>query len=154
MSGFARTEACALLVHRGAIDEGCRGLAELVDLWFRTGEWAHQWTTLSRCVIALDRLGQPELAAQAVGAIEAHTTMGCPPVTLPIRDVAFATRDSLTAQLGEERAIHERMIGASSQLADLVNRTRNAPPRPGDSLLDSLNPASRFGRELIEMCTK
>ncbi len=126
MSGFARTEACGLLVHRGDIEEGGRGLAELVDMWFRAGEWSHQWTTLSRCVIALDRLGQPELAAQAVGAIEAHTTMGCPPVTPAIRDVVFETRDSLTAQLGEELAIRERMIGANSPLADLVNRTRSA----------------------------
>ena len=68
---------------------GCAGLAEVVDIWYRSGEWAQQWHTLSRCVIGLDRIGQPEVAAQVLGAIEAHTTMGGPPVMSTLRDLAF-----------------------------------------------------------------
>ena len=58
MSAFARTEASGLLVARGDVDEGCAGLAEMVALWYRAGDWSQQWHTLSRCVIALHRIGQ------------------------------------------------------------------------------------------------
>ena len=53
MSAFARTEASGLLVTRGAVAEGCAGLAEMVTLWYRAGEWSQQWHTLGRCMIAL-----------------------------------------------------------------------------------------------------
>ena len=76
MSAFARTEASGLLVHRGDIDEGCAGLAETVGLWYRAGEWSQQWHTLSRCMIALYRIGQTELAVELLGAIEAHAMLG------------------------------------------------------------------------------
>ena len=58
MSAFAHTEASGLLVARGEVDEGCAGLAEMVALWYRAGDWSQQWHTLSRCVIALHRVGQ------------------------------------------------------------------------------------------------
>ena len=45
MSAFARTEASGLLVHQGRLDEGCAGLADTVDTFYRAGEWAQQWHT-------------------------------------------------------------------------------------------------------------
>ena len=42
------------------------GLAETVDAWYRADEWAQQWLTLSRCVIALERIKQHELAAEVL----------------------------------------------------------------------------------------
>ena len=127
MSAFARTEAAGLLVQRGDLAEGCESLAEMVDLWYRAGEWSQQWHTLSRCVIALDRIGQPELAAEVVGAIEAHATIGAPPSMTTLRSVAFETRESLASTLGrraQRGAV--RTIGASRPLAEIVHRTRNA----------------------------
>ena len=126
MSAFARTEAAGLLVQRGDLAEGCESLAEMVDLWYRAGEWSQQWHTLSRCVIALDRIGQAELAAEVVGAIEAHATIGAPPSMTSLRSVAFETRDSLASTLGAERSEERRTIGASRPLAEIVHRTRNA----------------------------
>jgi len=126
MSAFARTEAAGLLVQRGNLAEGCETLAEMVDLWYRAGEWSQQWHTLSRCVIALDRIGQPELAAEVAGAIGAHATMGAPPSMTTLRLLAFETRDSLEATLGSERSEARRVIGASRPLAETVHRTRNA----------------------------
>jgi len=126
MSAFARTEASGLLVHQGHLAPGCEGLAEMVDTWYRAGEWAQQWHTLSRCVIALDRIGQREIAAQVLGAIEAHATMGSPPVMTTLRDLAFETRDSLTDQLGADRMEEQRMLGASMSVVAIVDLTRNA----------------------------
>jgi predicted ATPase/DNA-binding winged helix-turn-helix (wHTH) protein len=126
MSAFARTESSGLLVSKGRLADGCAGLAEMVDVWYRAGEWAQQWHTLSRCVIALDRIGQYDVAAQVLGAIEAHTTLGGPPVMTTLRDLAFETRDSLSDQLGEERSAEQRAMGASLPVVEIVDRTRNA----------------------------
>jgi predicted ATPase/DNA-binding winged helix-turn-helix (wHTH) protein len=126
MSGFAYTEAAGLLTARGEVKEGCAGLAEMVELWYRAGEWSQQWHTLSRCVIAFDRIGHPELAMELVGAIEAHATLGVAPMTSILHDVAFAVRDALIESMGEARATELRTAGATSPIDDLVVRTRRA----------------------------
>jgi predicted ATPase/DNA-binding winged helix-turn-helix (wHTH) protein len=126
MSAFARTEISGLLVHLGRVEEGCRGLAEMVDVWYRGGEWAQQWHTLSRCVIALDRLDQPVIAAEVLGAIEAHATMGGPPVMTTLRDLAFEARDAVEVRLGAQRTQELRAAGAALPVASLVDRTRDA----------------------------
>ncbi|MEJ7800563.1 MAG: hypothetical protein WKF60_08595, partial [Ilumatobacter sp.] len=126
MSAFALTEAAGLLVQRGELEAGCERLAEMVDLWYRAGEWSQQWHTLSRCVIALDRVGQPEMAAEVLGAIEAHATLGSPPSMTSLRADAFDTRDSLPGKLGADHVQELRAIGALRPLAEIVQRTRSA----------------------------
>ncbi len=134
LSAFARAEASSLLVYRGELASGCAGLAEVVDIWYRAGEWAQQWHTLSRCVIALDLISQRELAAQVLGAIEAHTTMGGPPVMTKLRDQSFETRDRIRDSFGESRSQELWASGASLPVATIVDRTRQAllghPPPP------------------------
>jgi len=126
MSAFARTEASGLLVARGEVDEGCAGLAAMVALWYRAGEWSQQWHTLSRCVIALDRIGNDELALELVGSIEAHAKLGVAPMTSMLQNLAFATRDKLIDKLGAERSAELRAAGASCPEEDIVLRTRRA----------------------------
>jgi predicted ATPase/DNA-binding winged helix-turn-helix (wHTH) protein len=126
MSGFARTEASGLLVHQGRLAEGCEGLAEMVDTWYRAGEWAQQWHTLARCVIALERIGQAELALEVVGAIEVRATMGTPPVLVILRDVALDTRDRLVERLGDAHSAELLRTGAALPVAEVVYRARQA----------------------------
>jgi predicted ATPase/DNA-binding winged helix-turn-helix (wHTH) protein len=126
MSAFARTEVSGLLVHRGQLAEGCAGLAEMVGLWYRAGEWSQQWHTLSRCMIALQRLGHPQLAAEVLGAIEAHATLGVAPMSTILHDVAFETRDAIVAELGVAQADDLRRTGAHCRVDDIVHRTRSA----------------------------
>jgi predicted ATPase/DNA-binding winged helix-turn-helix (wHTH) protein len=126
MSTFARTESSGLLVLQGRLDVACAGLADVVDTWYRAGEWAQQWHTMSRCLVALHRIGQVELAAQVLGAVEAHTTMGGPPVMTTLRDLAFETRERITAELGQDRTEEQRAVGAALPVAMLVDRTRSA----------------------------
>ena len=132
MSAFARTEASGLLVHRGDIDEGCAGLAETVGLWYRAGEWSQQWHTLSRCMIALYRIGQTELAVELLGAIEAHAMLGVAPMSSTLHDVVLAHTRSLLEDLGADRADELRSIGGARPVEDIVHRTRKALlARPG-----------------------
>ncbi len=125
MAAFARTEASGLLVHRGALDEGCARLAEMVAVWYRAGEWSQQWHTLSRCVIALHRVGHTALATELVGAIEAHAMLGVAPMSPTLRLLAFETRDVLIDELGDAQAAELRAAGASRPVEDIVRRTRN-----------------------------
>ncbi|MFN0090990.1 MAG: hypothetical protein ACKVWR_12095 [Acidimicrobiales bacterium] len=98
----------------------------MVDTWYRAGEWSQQWHTLSRCVIALDRIGQPELATQIVGAIEAHAAMGTPPVMVTLRDLALRTREELFVKLGADNATELHAAGAALPVAEVEHRTRQA----------------------------
>ena len=113
MHGFAVTEASGLLVSRGELETGCAGLADMVGVWYRAGDWSQQWHTLSRCAIALDRIGQPELAIELIGAIERHAMLGVAPMSSTLHDLAFATRDRLMDSLGAERAGELLAAGAT-----------------------------------------
>jgi predicted ATPase/DNA-binding winged helix-turn-helix (wHTH) protein len=126
MSAFAHTEASALLVARGDVDEGCAGLAEMLALWYRAGDWSQQWHTLSRCVIALHRVGNVELAMELVGTIETYAELGVAPMSSILHDVAFATRDALIGELGDARATELRARGAICPVDDVVLRTRRS----------------------------
>src|SRR5580698_8014578 len=112
MHGFAVTEASGLLVSRGDLEAGCAGLADMVGLWGRAGDWSQQWHTLSRCAIALDRIDQAELAVELLGAIERHATLGVAPMSSTLHDLAFNTRDRLIDSLGTERANELLAAGA------------------------------------------
>ena len=126
MSGFARTEIGALRVSHGDLESGCEELAEQVDIWYRAGEWAQQWHTLMRCVIALDRIRQPAVAAEVLGSIEAHSAVGAPPLMVTLRDLVLDTRDSLLSHLGADQVEACRAAGALMPVATTVERTRRA----------------------------
>ena len=126
LSAFACTEASSLRVTRGDLRRGCEGLAETVDIWYRAGEWAQQWLTLSRCVIALERIGRAELAAEVVGAIDLHATIDAPPVMPTVRDATLSTVEALVDQLGTDRVGELRAAGEQLPLATLVHRARSA----------------------------
>lgn len=126
MSAFARTEIGALQISHGELESGCQVLAEQVDIWYRAGDWAQQWHTLMRCVIALDRIGQPAVAAEVLGSIEAHSAVGAPPLMVTLRDLVLDTRDSLQSQLGADQVEACRGAGALLPVAITVERTRRA----------------------------
>src|SRR5580698_2835574 len=126
MHGFASTEASGLLVSRGELDAGCAGLADMVGVWHRAGDWSQQWHTLSRCVIALDRIGQAELAMELLGAIETHAMVGVAPMSGTLQDLVFATRSQLIDSMGAERTDELLVVGATCPVEDIVFRTRRA----------------------------
>jgi predicted ATPase/DNA-binding winged helix-turn-helix (wHTH) protein len=126
MRAFAQTELSGLLVHRGELRAGCEGLAAMIDVWFRAGEWSQQWHTLARCVIALHRIGRPDLAAEVLGAIDAHALLGVAPMSPTLRHVAFEVRDAIADGLGPSRTEELERSGAARPVVDLVDRTRMA----------------------------
>ena len=126
MHAFAVTEMSGLLVSRGEVEAGCTGLADMVGVWYRAGDWSQQWHTLSRCVIALDRIGQAELAIELLGAIEMHAMLGVAPMSSTLHDLVFATRNQLIDSMSAECADHLLAAGATCPVEDIVLRTRRA----------------------------
>jgi len=126
MSAFARTEASSLMILGHNLDAGCQGLAEMVDAWYRAGEWSQQWHILSRCVLALERIDLPELATRVIGAVEPHAALDGPPLMAELRDRILEARHTLEARLGPDQTVQQRMIGAALPLTDLVHTVRAA----------------------------
>ena len=83
-------------------------------------------TRLSRCVIALDRIGQAELAMELLGAIETHAMLGVAPMSGTLQDLVFATRSQLLDSMGAERTDELLAVGATCPVEDIVFRTRRA----------------------------
>jgi predicted ATPase/DNA-binding winged helix-turn-helix (wHTH) protein len=126
MSAFALTEASGLVIARGELARGCAALVDIMSVWYRAGEWAQQWHTLSRCVIALARLGNDELAVELVGSIEAHAQLGVAPMSAVLQDALSETRHAVLGRVGDQRAAELRERGAASSVDDIVMRTQRA----------------------------
>jgi predicted ATPase/DNA-binding SARP family transcriptional activator len=71
LRSFARTEELYLRAQRGDIDEALTGYREVVDTWFRGGEWANQWLSLRHLFGVFASLGDDEIAAVLHGALDA-----------------------------------------------------------------------------------
>ena len=126
MRTFVRTEICRLLLERDDLDQARKSLSKVIDVWFRAGEWAQQWLTLTGCVVALYRLDRFELTAQSIGAIEVRATLGALPVTASLREGAFEVVDALRNKLGEERFDQLKIEGAELPVSEIVQRNRSA----------------------------
>lgn len=126
LSAFARTEFYGLLLAEGRLQEACGGLAEMVDVWFRAGEWSQQWVTLSRCVVALTATGQAQSAAEIIGAVNQHAVIAATPVVATLRDRTLEAEGELRSILGDEEYQRCRAIGAEMPVVEVVHSARAA----------------------------
>jgi hypothetical protein len=72
----AGLSATSIEVRHGDPAAALADLAGILDEWQRAGSWHHTWLTVRLCIELFVRLGQPEPAAQLIGAIHASTTAG------------------------------------------------------------------------------
>lgn len=126
MRHFARTEICGLWVEQNDLVRARTSLAEVVDVWFRAGEWSQQWLTLTRCVVALFAIREHELAARVIGAIEARVVLGALPATVRLRNQALEVVDTLRSRLGAERYDRLLLTGAGLPISEVVHLVRAA----------------------------
>ena len=71
LRAFARTEELYLRAQNGEVDAALEGYREVVDTWFRGGEWANQWLSLRHLFgVFASRPGDEEIAAVLHGALE------------------------------------------------------------------------------------
>lgn len=126
LCNFARTEMCGLWVEQNDLDRARATLAEVVDVWFRAGEWSQQWLTLTRCIVALFAIREHELAAGVIGAIQARVVLGALPATVRLRSQAREIADALRARLGCEHYDNLLKTGAGLPISEVVHSVRAA----------------------------
>jgi predicted ATPase/DNA-binding SARP family transcriptional activator len=95
MRCFARTEAMWLRAGRGELDIALAGYREVIDTWFRGGDWANQWLSLRHLAGILAAQGRDEAAALLWGAVEAAGAASA----LPFLPRAVEELDDLSAGL-------------------------------------------------------
>lgn len=71
VQAFALTEVHWLRARRGEPLTALRGYADVIDLWYRGGDWANQWLSLRRVLAILISLQAFEPAAVLHGALNA-----------------------------------------------------------------------------------
>jgi predicted ATPase/DNA-binding SARP family transcriptional activator len=70
LRAFARTEELYLRAQQGDLRGALEGYREVVDTWFRGGEWANQWLSLRHLFGVFASLGDDEIAAVLHGAVD------------------------------------------------------------------------------------
>jgi predicted ATPase/DNA-binding SARP family transcriptional activator len=71
VQAFALTEVLWLEARRGAPLAALTGFADVIDLWFRGGDWANQWLSLRHVFGILCQVGDDRSAATLHGALTA-----------------------------------------------------------------------------------
>jgi hypothetical protein len=68
---FALTEVHWLAAQQGRVADGLRGFADVMDVWYRGGDWANQWLSMRHVLGILADLGAHRAAAVLHGALVA-----------------------------------------------------------------------------------
>jgi hypothetical protein len=71
VQAFALTEVLWLQARRGSPLAALAGFADVIDLWFRGGDWANQWLSLRHVFGILTQLHDHRSAATLHGALTA-----------------------------------------------------------------------------------
>lgn len=70
LQAFARTEELSLRAQHGDVAGALAGYRQVVDTWFRGGDWANQWLSLRQLFGVFAALGDDEIAAILHGALD------------------------------------------------------------------------------------
>jgi ATP/maltotriose-dependent transcriptional regulator MalT len=97
---FARTEELAVLAARGEVDVAVQGWPEVVETWFRGGDWANQWLSLRHVFAIFVHRGLDEVAATLHAAIDAAGAATALPFEPVEADRLAATVGVLRERLG------------------------------------------------------
>lgn len=124
MGAFARTELNSILLRSGRTAEACSGMAQVLDTWFRSGDWSQQWLALSKSIPALVAIEDLEAAAELVGAVETHASIAPPPSNAAVREANAALLGEIEGRVGTDRFEQLRREGAVLPVEQVVHRTR------------------------------
>ena len=77
---FALTESLWIRAKSGRPLESLRGYHDVVDTWFRGGDWANQWLSLRHVFAIFESLGHDEVATILHGALDGAGVMQALPL--------------------------------------------------------------------------
>lgn len=110
IEAFALTEVHSLRARQGEHLLALAGYAEVIDTWYRGGDWANQWLSIRRVLGILVELGALESAAVLHGALTAVGAAEAMPI-------APADAERLSGSVADVRS----MLGPAT-FADAVRR--------------------------------
>jgi hypothetical protein len=97
---FALTESLWLRARHGEPYDALHGYRDVVDTWFRGGDWANQWLSLRYIFAILESLGEDEAAAVLFGALDEAGVMATLPLEPANADAFARAAEQLAARLG------------------------------------------------------
>ncbi|MHC1560111.1 BTAD domain-containing putative transcriptional regulator [Actinomycetospora sp. C-140] len=102
LRAFARTEELAVRAARGEVAAAVDGWPEVVETWFRGGDWANQWLSLRHVFAIFAGHGLDEVAVALHAAIDAAGAATALPFEPVEADRVAATVETLRTRLGAE----------------------------------------------------
>jgi predicted ATPase/DNA-binding SARP family transcriptional activator len=122
---FALTEVYWLWARQGRIVDGLRGFAEVIDVWYRGGDWANQWLSMRHLLGILVDLGALHAAAVLHGALVAAGAAAALPFEPGDAKQLAAEADRARSVLGPAEFAAAVRIGAAMSDADTVAYVRS-----------------------------
>jgi tetratricopeptide (TPR) repeat protein len=113
LRSFARTEVHWLRANLDQVDAALEGYREVIETWFRGGEWANQWLSLRQLAGILAAASRDEAAALLFGAVDAAGASYALPLAPGDADAISIERDRLAERLGAEEFATASARGAS-----------------------------------------
>lgn len=120
---FARTELVSLAGRRGDLDGALRLARDVIDSWYRAGDWANQWLTLRHVAGVLAQRGNHEEAAVLSGAVRVASAELAMPIEASDMRRVGAILDRLPGALGSEPFADADSRGAAMAPENLVHWT-------------------------------
>jgi predicted ATPase/DNA-binding SARP family transcriptional activator len=97
---FALTESLWLRAKSGQTAGALRGYHDVIDTWFRGGDWANQWLSLRHVFAIFEGIGSDEVAATLYGALDRAGVMHALPLEPGTASDFHQAVDRLTSRLG------------------------------------------------------
>lgn len=120
VQAFALTEVHWLRARRDDPLTALRGYADVVDLWYRGGDWANQWLSLRRVLAILISLQAFEPAAVLHGALNAVGASHAMPFEPTDAEALERDVERLRSEFGPARLASAERRGASMTDHELV----------------------------------
>ena len=121
---FALTESLWIRAKADQPLDALRGYHDVIDTWFRGGDWANQWLSLRHVFAIFESLGNDEVAATLYGALDAAGGMHALPLEPGNADDFDRAVERLASRLGDRPLRRCRRPGPHHA------RRRGRPLRP------------------------
>jgi hypothetical protein len=123
---FAKTELASLAARRGELDQALRLASDVIDTWYRGGDWANQWLTLRHVAGVLAQRGDHVEAATLHGALRVASAEQAMPIEASDMRRLVVMREVLPDALGPTRLADAEAAGSSMSGDAVVGYARRA----------------------------
>ena len=111
LRAFAMTEAMWLTARRGDAHAALLGYGDVVETWYRGGDWANQWLSLRQLAGTLASVGRDEEAALILAAVDAAGATAALPFAPSDAQALRSIAEELGQRLGPDGAERARRDG-------------------------------------------